>query len=152
MTAVLFDLGNTLVAHYHREEFRPILERSIANVVTELEARGIPAANRETLLVRAVAANRERDDFRFSPMIKRLAGIFELPPEIAAAEGTRLCAAFLEPIFATGRVYDDARATLTTLAQRGHPTGIVSNAPWGSPPELWRAELARAARASPARR
>ncbi len=143
MAAVLFDLGNTLVAYYRREEFGPILERSIANVLTQLDARGIPAASRSGALARAVAANRERADFGFAPMIERLAGIFELPPDTAATVSTPLCAAFLEPIFATGRVYEDACATLAALRQRGYATAIVSNAPWGSPPELWHAELER---------
>jgi len=37
-SAVLFDLGNTLAAYYRRDEFQPILERAVDNVLTELRA------------------------------------------------------------------------------------------------------------------
>ena len=32
---------------------------------------------------------------------------------------------------------------LKDFNSRGYPTAIVSNAPWGSPPEMWHEELAR---------
>jgi HAD superfamily hydrolase (TIGR01509 family) len=143
VAAVLFDLGNTLVAYYRREEFGPILERAIDDVLAELTARGIQTVDRATALARAAVANRERADLRFAPMLDRLVGIFDLTPHTAAALGPGLCATFLQPIFAAGRVYDDALTTLTALKQRGYATAIVSNAPWGSPPELWHAELDR---------
>jgi len=38
--AVLFDLGNTLAAYYHAEQFRPILEAAVRNVLAELQRRG----------------------------------------------------------------------------------------------------------------
>jgi HAD superfamily hydrolase (TIGR01509 family) len=143
VAAVLFDLGNTLAAYYRREEFGPILERSIDKVLAELAQREVRTVDRRTALTRAAAANRERADFRFAPLLERLVAIFELAPDTAEAVGQRLCATFLQPILATGRVYDDALPTLTALRQRGYATAIVSNTPWGSPPELWRAELGR---------
>jgi putative hydrolase of the HAD superfamily len=143
VAAVLFDLGNTLAAYYRREEFAPILERSIDKVLTELVQREVRTVDRRTALTRATAANRERADFRFAPLLERLAAIFELPSDTAEALGQHLCATFLQPIFATGRVYDDTLPTLAALRQRGYATGIVSNAPWGSPPGLWHAELGR---------
>jgi putative hydrolase of the HAD superfamily len=76
-------------------------------------------------------------------LIDRLERIFRVPlandPSLALA----VCERFLGPIFSIGRVYDDALPALMRLRQAGARTAIVSNAPWGSPPELWRRELQR---------
>jgi len=49
----------------------------------------------------------------------------------------------LQRHFAIGQLYEDSMPVLNQLRGAGHPTGIVSNAPWGSPPDLWRDELDR---------
>jgi len=141
--AVLFDLGNTLAAYYRPEEFRPILDVSIAGVLEELRSRGLTQVTMEAVISAAVAENREAADFRFGPMADRFARIFGIPVADDASLAQTLCERFLRPIFAVGRVYEDALPVLEELARRGHPTAIVSNAPWGSPPEMWRQELKR---------
>lgn len=140
---VLFDLGNTLAAYYHRGEFRPVLARAVAGTAARLRAAGIPTAAADTLLARALRENREAPDHRFAPLRDRLARIFDLQPDAVAGFGEELCREFLGPIFAMGRVYGDVPSLLTTLRARGHRTAIVSNTPWGSPPDLWRTELER---------
>ena len=141
--AVLFDLGNTLAAYYRPEQFRPILEAAIAETLSELESRGRTGVALEAAVSSAVAEDWEAPDFRFRPMAERFSRIFGISiadePDLAEV----LCERFLKPIFAVGRVYEDTLPVLERLRSAGYPTGIVSNAPWGSPPEPWRRELAR---------
>jgi putative hydrolase of the HAD superfamily len=139
---VLFDLGNTLARYYERAEFGPILERSVQAVLAELGRRGIRAPDFDAAMSAAREENREAPDFRFTPMEARLSRIFRLEaPESTLLRA--LCERFLGPIFAVGRVYDDTLPALERLRTAGFPTAIVSNAPWGSPPNLWRDELER---------
>jgi putative hydrolase of the HAD superfamily len=141
--AVLFDLGNTLAAYYRRDEFAPILERAVAGAREYLLGVGHAVDAFEPALARAIAENREAADFRFAPLADRLARIFDLGSEARVRIEAELCARFLEPIFAVGRVYPEVLTTLARLRADGFRTAIVSNAPWGSPPQLWRRELAR---------
>jgi putative hydrolase of the HAD superfamily len=139
---VLFDLGNTLAAYYRPSDFGPILERAVDSVLAELAARGVATVARDPALAAAHAENREAADFRVQPMQHRLARIFALDPSDTAVADA-LCAHFLEPIFAIGRVYDEVPTMLDELRSAGFRIAIVSNAPWGSPPQPWRAELER---------
>ncbi len=140
VSAVLFDLGNTLAAYYRRDEFQPILERAVDNVLAELRVRGVETVDRDAALASAVAENREADDFRVIPMTERLVRIFGVPARDAPLLEV-LCERFLEPIFAVARVYDDALPVLASLRDAGLRTAIVSNSPWGSPAQPWRKEL-----------
>jgi putative hydrolase of the HAD superfamily len=142
-SAVLFDLGNTLAAYYRREEFAPILERAVAQTRSLLHSAGLDVVALEVATQRAAAENREAADYRFAPMVDRLARIFDLPQQAKVDLNEALCASFLEPIFETGQPYADSHTTLATLRSQGYQTAIVSNSPWGSPPELWRRELRR---------
>jgi putative hydrolase of the HAD superfamily len=142
--AVLFDLGNTLVAYYHPSEFRPILAQAIGGVRDELGRRhGLCSVTLEAALATAALENSEAPDYRFRPLIGRIERIFRTPLADDSTLAAALCERFLAPIFRVGRVYDDALATLAELRAAGVRTAIVSNAPWGSPPELWRRELDR---------
>jgi putative hydrolase of the HAD superfamily len=141
--AVLFDLGNTLAAYYHTSEFRPILTEAIGAVRDELSRRGLCRVSLESAMAAAIDENREAPDYRITPMVARFERIFQVSltrdPSLAATA----CERFLAPIFAVGRVYDDTLPTLARLRETGVRTAIVSNAPWGSPPEPWRRELRR---------
>lgn len=141
--AILFDLGNTLVSYYHAAEFGPILEQAIANVHRELSSCRRTAVTLEAALAAAARENREAADHRFRPMTERFGRIFDARLEDEPALGDRLCRLFLRPVFALARIYDDVLPVLHLLRRDGYPLGIVSNAPWGSPPGLWREELER---------
>jgi putative hydrolase of the HAD superfamily len=141
--AVFFDLGNTLAAYYNGSEFQPILRQAIACVAEELGREGVRSVNLDSAIAAAALENREADDFRFMPMSERFSRIFGLDFETTGGLDWRLCRAFLTPIFALGRLYEDSLEALEVLRRQGFATGIVSNAPWGSPPDLWRGELAR---------
>jgi putative hydrolase of the HAD superfamily len=141
--AVLFDLGNTLAAYYHPSEFHPILAKAIGAVREELLRRGSCKVSLEAALDAARAENREAPDHCVMPMIHRLERIFQLSLANDPSGATTLCERFLGPVFAVGRVYGDTLPALARLRATGVRTAIVSNAPWGSPPELWRDELRR---------
>lgn len=141
--AVLFDLGNTLAAYYHVDEFAPLLERGIRNVLGELQRRGLAAPDFDAALNEARLLNAERKDLRVYPLAQRLARLFGVD---AGGDGELLAAMsaqFLQPVFALGQRYQDVLPALAHLRAAGFRTGIVSNSPWGSPAALWRAELRR---------
>jgi putative hydrolase of the HAD superfamily len=140
--AVLFDLGNTLVSYYQPAGFMPVLRRSLAACVLALERSPLQHEAQTALLHQALELNQERGDLAVWPLEERLRVLFsEYTPDEALIE--RLCSAFLEPIFATARVSNDALAVLTGLKSIGVKTAVVSNTPWGSSGRLWRTELAR---------
>ena len=140
---VLLDLGNTLAAYYRPDEFLPILEVAIGDVVDALRSMGVEPVPLDAALASAALENRESKDFRFTPMVERFERIFRVPLVDDPQLSTRLCEVFLRPIFSVGRVYDDTLPVLHCLGGSGHPLAIVSNAPWGSPPDMWRAEIGR---------
>lgn len=146
--AVLFDLGNTLAAYYHSEQFRPLLEAAIRDLATELRSLDLSRIPFDTALASALAANKEAPDHRFTPMADRFERIFQVSLADNSQLARRLCEVFLRPIFDIGHVYDDSLPVLERLRSAGHPLAIVSNAPWGSPPSLWRDELKRLGLAS----
>ena len=141
--AVLFDLGNTLAAYYHAEQFQPILETAIRNVLDELQRRGHETMEFATALAAALAANREAADFRVRPLAERLVRVFNVESTVDQQVIAALSERFLEPIFAIGSRFEDALPVLSHLRAAGFRTGIVSNSPWGSPAALWRVELQR---------
>lgn len=143
-TAVLFDLGGTLVEYFGREEFPAILREAIGEVESCLRARGLLRSVPEATWEAAQGENRESSDARVRPLADRLARIFQLSgTDLDEELSTALCRAFLRPIFARGHLYEDAVPTLVELRQRGIRTAIVSNTTWGSPGSLWRKEVAR---------
>ena len=83
-------------------------------------------------------------DHRVRPLEGRLARIFELEAEVCSeALLEEMCARFLAPMHARGRLYEDAIPALDQARAQGLRTAIVSNTPWGSPAKLWRAEVDR---------
>jgi putative hydrolase of the HAD superfamily len=132
MRAVLFDLGNTLVSYYAAADFAPILRDCLRHCISASGAQ----VDEEEVFQRALALNAERADYAVWPLAERLALLF-------GNSAPRLTSAFLEPIFATAILDPDAPAVLACLRAHGVRTAIVSNTPWGSPAEPWRAELAR---------
>lgn len=141
--AILFDLGNTLVAYYRKDEFAPILRRAVMSVIAVLQRCDMVVPSVDAAMQAALAENSEAADHRFSPLMPRLQRIFNLPVHLAQSFEESLAAAFMEPIFATARVYEDTIPVLDALRHLGIKTAIVSNSPWGSTSTLWQLELAR---------
>ncbi len=140
MRAVLFDLGNTLVSYYAVADFGPVLRASLHACVSVLP----PGADidENDLEQQALRLNAEREDHRVWPLAERLKLLFAgCTPDPTLLR--HLTQAFLGPIFATAVADPDALPVLRSLHAGGTRTAIVSNTPWGSPAEEWRAELAR---------
>jgi putative hydrolase of the HAD superfamily len=140
--AVLFDLGNTLVAYWERTEWPEVLHSGIEGAMRFLEREGRLHVSADTVWERVEDHQHELPGHRVYPLQERLAGIFGLPRE-GEALLSEACRHFLAPMFARGRPYVDVPPTLAALRDAGIKTAIVSNSPWGSPAVLWREEIER---------
>jgi FMN phosphatase YigB (HAD superfamily) len=139
--AIAFDLGNTLVHYYEREEFPAVLSDAIRNIYAVIPQIAETPLDRALSL--ALSENIEQPDARVRPLRDRLQRIlavnFSLPGDLA----DRACRAFLQPVFNRARKYADCDQTLQSLAEEGFKLAIASNTPWGSPREPWHEELQR---------
>ena len=138
--AILFDLGNTLVGYYTSSEFPLVLRRCLRECACALGQTEDPARD-EDLFQRALLLNREQSDYAVRPLAAHLQELFGEYESLDA--GSALGTAFLKPIFAMARLDPQAVPLLEALRGRGIKTAIVSNTPWGSPADAWRAELTR---------
>jgi putative hydrolase of the HAD superfamily len=139
---IMFDMGETLIEYYSREQFPGILREAISRVQGELKKNGVPTPDPDTAWQRAKRENHESKDHRVRLLEDRLARIFWIGPSKKHIL-PRLCRAFMGPIFALGSPYPDATPTLEEARSKGFRTAIVSNTPWGSPGDLWLEEIGR---------
>ena len=140
--AILFDLGNTLVGYYTSSEFPLVLRRCLRECASALGHTEDPARD-EDLFERALLLNREQADYAVRPLADRLQELFGAYESLDEGSASALGAAFLKPIFAMARPDPQAVPLLEALRARGIKIAIVSNTPWGSPADAWRAELTR---------
>jgi putative hydrolase of the HAD superfamily len=140
--AILFDLGDTLVGYYASSEFPSVLRRCLRECTCALGQTEDPARD-EDLFARALLLNREQSDYAVRPLADRLRELFGEYESLDEASALALGTAFLKPIFAMARLDPQAVPLLEALRGRGIKTAIVSNTPWGSPADAWRAELER---------
>ena len=140
---LLFDLGNTLVEYYPLSEFPQILRKSIQQVKKIVQEAGLSVPSDEAVVRRVREENYEANNYRVRPLEKRLMRIFKLDMHSDSEIMTAICRAFLAPIFSIAKPYPDTHPALTLYRERGHPIGILSNCPWGSPSSLWQEELER---------
>lgn len=141
---VLLDLGNTLVRYYGPEEAPAVLAECLCSVSRRLASAGLHDVPPERLLERFRPEAREEPDHRVRPLWLRLVVALEAdgfrPPERVRPDLER---AFLEPIFARSRLYEDTIPALEEMRRLRYTTAVVSNTPWGAPGALWRTEIAR---------
>lgn len=145
MNAILFDLGNTLVRYFSRQEMPAIRKRCVESAARFLEENSFiepeTAERAEELFDRE---NYEDKIWRVRPLEERLIRCFDLPPEfVADPAALDLCAAFARPFFEISERYSDTVPVLEELRQMKIKLAIVTNLAWGSPAPLWREELAR---------
>lgn len=140
---LLFDLGNTLVEYFRPGGFTPVLRESIRLAGAALRAAGHPLPPGDELERRVAAEHHDTRNHRVRPLQQRLARVFALR---GAADGPVMaatCRAFMGPVFASARRYDDTLDALSSWRRRGYRIGILSNSPWGTPPAAWHQELER---------
>ena len=140
---LLFDLGNTLVEYFRAGGFTPVLGESIRLAGQTLGAAGHPVPTGAEVEHRVAEENHTARNYRVRPLHARLARIFRLRGDKDGELMRAMSSAFMGPIFATARRYDDTLDTLSSLRSRGYRIGILSNAPWGTPPWAWHEELER---------
>jgi len=139
--AIAFDLGNTLVHYYEREDFSSVLVEAIENIYAVLPE--LPAVPLEDALRAASSENVEQADARVRPLEDRFRRIFSLEQPLLPNIAEKASRAFLEPIFARAEKYEDSAPTIRLLRERGYKLAIASNTPWGSPRGFWHEELER---------
>lgn len=140
---LLFDLGETLVRYYNRDEFPALLWDGIQSVRAELERFGHRIPSDSTIRQRIGQENYEAKNGRVRPLYRRLARIFKVPDCVSKTEWLPFCRTFLKPIFSTAKLYDDTLPAIDNLKANGFRIGILSNCPWGAPSEPWIDELRR---------
>ena len=140
--AVLFDLGNTLVAYYAAADFPVILRRCLGRCTAVL-GWSQDAERDDSLFRRAMDLNTERSDYAVHRLDQRLNELFSAYCLVDDSTRAVLCEAFMKPIFDSARLDPDAVPLLESLRRRDIKTAIVSNTPWGSSATAWRDELVR---------
>ena len=143
--AVIFDLGNTLISYYTREQWPDILADCTRHAAEHLRQRDMLRIDLAELPQRTQTERRdEGKSDKVMPLIDRLERIFKLSADdLDDSARLELCRAFMVPIFATAHLHSDALPALAELRTAKIATGILSNSPWGSPYQLWREELTR---------
>lgn len=144
MTAVLFDVGGTLVDYYEPGQGRTVLVQCFAAATTLLETRGTLRIHPDEVAARMDTENHEATDLVVRPLEERLGRVyFPGEPSPTSELLNDLCAAFIAPMLALGRLNDDALPTLRALRADGIRMAMVSNMPWGCPREPWVGEVGR---------
>ncbi|MBN2230730.1 MAG: HAD family hydrolase [Candidatus Thorarchaeota archaeon] len=138
--AVIFDLGNTLIKYYTREEFPEILKEAIENCTRILSDKGQLFVQKELIQERVKKHNHGSPGNKVYPLEQRLASIFELTDETMLRE---LCTAFMKPILKTSKLYDEVLPVLRELKRRNYTVAVLTNTPWGCPSNIWISELDR---------
>ncbi|MBN1682530.1 HAD family hydrolase [Candidatus Bathyarchaeota archaeon] len=137
--AILFDLGNTLISYYQKDEFPEILSRAINDCCDFLIKSDIHFKE-NNLWFRVEKQDYESSNYEVRPLEERLQYIFNINNENILEKLSRI---FMKQIFERGKTYDDVEPTLRKIQIDGLKTAIISNTPWGSPSFLWREELKR---------
>lgn len=141
---ILFDLGNTLVSYYEREQFPAILAESLRAAHASLVGDGYRDRSLPEVLARSAGGGRDPEDLTIRPLEERFAEIFGPGAVALGAESlARAARGFVAPLHAPAARYEDTLPALERLAAAGYRIGIVSNLPWGVPSELWQCEIER---------
>ena len=136
---LIFDLGNTLIKYYQKDEFSAILTDSIIYCKNYLASTGLKL-HEEKIWDRVKKQNFESPDYKVRPLEERLSIIFKIK-DLNLIE--KLCKIFMNPIFSKGKKYDDVDSVFKLIREKDMKIAIISNTPWGSPSYLWREELER---------
>lgn len=140
MKAVLFDLGNTLAQYHAPGGSHGLISRAVSAVEDYLRGEGLVSDSSDDIQARFRAENHESPNYRVRPLDKRLSRIFRISDPAILGEA---CRVFLKPICEGSVIYEDTIPVLQELRKHGIKTAVVSNSPWGSPPDLWGREIER---------
>lgn len=139
---VLVDLGGTLIDFFGNGTAAQMVPPSLSSVRDELFGRDPAGPPLSELEDRWSHQKRDPMDLMARPLEDRLSYVFKIDLRDQAAI-ERACRAFMLPTFDQARLFEDALPFLRMLKDRDLRTVLVSNTAWGSPPHLWREQLAR---------
>jgi putative hydrolase of the HAD superfamily len=141
---VLLDLGNTLVSYYGLADIPVVLRECLSSVRDCLAERGHSGLSAARLFELFEPHSHESEDHRVRPLWERLSRALATDGHtIDEAYRGDVELAFLRPIFARSKIYEDTLPVLRELHDASCVTAVVSNTPWGAPGRLWRSEIAR---------
>ncbi len=139
---LLVDLGGTLIDLFGHTSPGQVLPRSLEGASQVVREAGFCSPPITVLESRWNMRRQDPNDTEVRPLEDRLSFTFN----IDLSESTVLfsaCRAFMRPLFAQTRVFEDTLPLLHHARAHGIRTIIVSNTTWGSPAPLWRELLER---------
>lgn len=139
---VLVDLGGTLVDFFGHTSPSEISPHSLAMATQALIERGYDVPPPDVQERRWQAERQDPNDPLVKPLEDRLSRVFGIDPKDAMALQSA-CRAFMRPLFAQARMFEDTLPFLHHVRRRDMKAIIVSNTTWGSPALLWREVLER---------
>ena len=134
---LFFDLGETLIKYYTKEQFNKILPIVFKNIFNKYCAN--LKNTEEYYWNRMVNENYENIDLSVRPLEERLKLIFELNDD---DDLKLLCDIFMKPILELSNIYDDTVLALSDLSKK-YSLCLISNMPWGCPKRYFIKELDR---------
>jgi len=121
-----------------------VLRECLTGVRDCLAERGHPWLSAARLYELFEPESHESGDLRVRPLWERLSRALATDGHaIDEAYRVEVEQAFLRPIFARSKTYEDTLPVLRELHDSGCVTAVVSNTPWGAPGGLWGSEIAR---------
>ncbi|WP_145144447.1 HAD family hydrolase [Roseomonas gilardii] len=140
ITTLILDWGNTLCDYPLRTEHEQLkfLETFLLSCLCGMKDRGHEkswALDFENLR----RFNAEHVDGRVTPFVERARRI--LDSDLTNAEAGALEAELCARVFGKSQLDPDAKSLLRAAKAAGLTTAILSNTPWGTGPNFWRAEV-----------
>jgi FMN phosphatase YigB (HAD superfamily) len=139
---LLLDLGGTLIDLFGHTSPGQILPRSLEGASQVVTKSGFNSPSAAVLESRWEMRRQDPNDTKVRPLEDRLSFTFDIDSNESSVLFSA-CRAFMRPLFAQTRVFEDTFPLLHHARAHGIRTVIVSNTTWGSPATLWRELLER---------
>jgi putative hydrolase of the HAD superfamily len=136
VSCIFFDLGDTLIQYYTREQWKLMYPMIYDDMYHYLQSE--LQKSRGYYWLRMQEENYENKDSTVRTLESRLKNIFEFTDQ--DIDRTRICDVFIKRIIGLSRIYNDTVPILETLAEK-YKMAIISNMPWGAPKRYFIGEL-----------
>ena len=137
-------MGNTLVRYFADEEWAEVKREGLTFCEAHLAQAGISIPEHDEMARRIENVGARPGDNRYISLETRLTHVFALDEsESRNLDFDALQRAFMHAVFGRASVYPDTKDALEYVRTAGLKTCLVSNTPWGSPPNFWREEMER---------
>jgi len=139
---LLVDLGGTLIDLFGHTSPGQVLPSSLEGASRVVREAGLDPPSMSVLESRWEKRRQDPNDTVVRPLEDRLSFTFDIDPNERALL-LSACRAFMRPLFAQTRVFEDTFPLLSHARSRNMGVVIVSNTTWGRPAPLWRELLER---------